>query len=340
MLNTHRTSRDAAALRQLGFGLKRGGSGVISFEECDLNDEERHKLVSERVRKLRTDLGLNQTEFARFIGIPNGQSQVSRWERGEGAPDSRNAALLAAKGNGDPLYYQGLEPIDPHGASHVAMDTVRIVGEVQAGEWRESIEWPEDDQYEFPIAAGFDLPKYNMKGFVVRGESMNRVYPDGSFVFVADLMTNPIEPRHGDIVLVDRRNKRGEHEASLKRMQVQPTGEVWLCPESTSLHHQQPLSLQRDKDESFDVRISGVVVFEFVSRRSFQFNAVGSAPTDAAQARVQEVMRRHNRGDSHPKIAADLGISRERVRQIVKENGGKPRSEQKAQRLRVVKTDE
>lgn len=37
------------------------------------------------------------------------------------------------------------------------------------------------------------------------------------------------------------------------------------------------------------------------------------------------ILRRHNAGESHVDIAADYGITRERVRQIVKAEGGTPR---------------
>ncbi|TGT72932.1 hypothetical protein EN802_13720 [bacterium M00.F.Ca.ET.159.01.1.1] len=37
------------------------------------------------------------------------------------------------------------------------------------------------------------------------------------------------------------------------------------------------------------------------------------------------ILRRHDAGESHVAIAADYGISRERVRQIIKAAGGKPR---------------
>ena len=41
--------------------------------------------------------------------------------------------------------------------------------------------------------------------------------------------------------------------------------------------------------------------------------------------RDREIMRRHERGELHSAIAAVFGISRERVRQIVKRDGGAPR---------------
>lgn len=49
-----------------------------------------------------------------------------------------------------------------------------------------------------------------------------------------------------------------------------------------------------------------------------------------------EILRRHESGERHTRIAEDLGISRERVRQIVARVGGKPRSIQREEDWRNV----
>lgn len=50
------------------------------------------------------------------------------------------------------------------------------------------------------------------------------------------------------------------------------------------------------------------------------------------QERNKEILRRHIAGEEHPAIGADYGMSRERVRQIVRAQGGVPRRTQIAGR--------
>lgn len=61
----------------------------------------------------------------------------------------------------------------------------------------------------------------------------------------------------------------------------------------------------------------------------------------ASSARVpsdrnREILARHEAGEDHPSIATAFGITRERVRQIVKANGRKPRSEMRRDEFQAV----
>lgn len=52
--------------------------------------------------------------------------------------------------------------------------------------------------------------------------------------------------------------------------------------------------------------------------------------------RNREILARHEAGEEHPSIAAAFGITRERVRQIVKKHGGKPRTEMRRDEFQVI----
>lgn len=291
-----------------------------------MDRDEQKRLAAARVRDLRLELGLEQDEFARHIGLQNGQSQVSRWERGASLPSAENAALLAAKGNGDPLFYRGIDIVrDP---SALPTRTIRVVGELQAGAWKESIEWHEEDQYDFPLAEMMGVPRYDMQAYIVRGTSMNRIYPEQSVVLVANLFTNPIQVESGDIVLVQRRNRDGMYEASLKEYVVERDGSKWLWPRSHDPEFQSPLNVAAGNDGDSEVTVQGVVVFDFVPRRKFKTTTRPAT----GDPRIDQIIERHNAGESHPKIAADFGLTRERVRQIVEESGAKPRRAQRQAR--------
>lgn len=217
-----------------------------------MTDEDRKKRAAERVRQLRESFNMEQPEFARFIGLPkDGQSSISKWEAGKSAPGSKAAALLAIKGGKDAVYYQGLEPISSAPAANVRM--APIVGELQAGAWREAIEFPPDEQDEYPIPAS--MPNFDLQGFVVRGTSMDQVFPDGTVVLVAGTISNGIQPRSGDYVLVQRSNAAGLFEASLKQYVVEPNGSKWLWPRSNDPRFQAPLSVEENDDATITGRV-------------------------------------------------------------------------------------
>ncbi|RWO20704.1 S24 family peptidase [Mesorhizobium sp.] len=217
-----------------------------------MTDEDRKRRAAERVRELRESFGMEQPEFARFIGLPkDGQSSISKWEAGKSAPGAKAAALLALKGGKDALYYQGLEPIASAPSANVRM--ARIVGEVQAGAWREAIEFPPDEQEPYPVPPS--TPNFDMQAFVVRGPSMNQVFPDGTVVLVAGTIANRITPKSGDYVLVQRVNPDGLHEASLKQYVVDVDGSKWLWPRSNDPHYQTPLLVSENDDASITGRV-------------------------------------------------------------------------------------
>lgn len=227
-----------------------------------MDNDARKKLAAERVRALRESLGLDQIHFADHLKLgKGGQSLVSKWETATAAPGAKSAAILATYGGQDPLYYQGLEPLSSMPTDRVR--AVKAVGEVQAGAWKEAVEWDIEDQYDWPIPP--TVPQYdNMNVFIVRGTSMNLIYPDGSAVLVAGTIANRLHPQNDDIVLVQRVNDQGQHEASLKQYRVLPDGSKWLWPRSTDPEFQQPLKVE--SKNGHDVTITGIVVLDFILR--------------------------------------------------------------------------
>lgn len=273
---------------------------------------DRKKKTTERWRQafssFQESLGreVTQGEFAEFIGLHGGQPRISKIMNGSATPDAEEALLLAARMGGDPIFYQGLEPIHSD-AGRPPQFRVEYGGDVQAGVWHEANDFGEGEP--LPIIWMLNVPHYNdMRYYRVRGLSMNKIYSDNDVVVVASVFTNPLLPRHEDIVLVQRRNKRGLYEATLKELQIDTVGRKWLWPRSTAPEFQAPLDLSGSES---DVQITGVVVLDFrMPRRRHGAN-------DDVQTREQEILDRKNRGQSNAKIGADLGISRERVRQIL-----------------------
>jgi repressor LexA len=215
--------------------------------------------IAKKIKELRERLGIDQIELARRLGDVN-QSTVSKWERGLQKPNAERQAKLAEAAGVTVGEWLGIEPTS---AADFRGKTVMVVGDLQAGAWREAIEWDYDDQYPMPVIMDPSRPSYPMQGFVVRGTSMNRPYPEGSHVFVASTISNGLTPRNGDHVLVIRRNKRGLYEATLKEYVVNEDGSRWLWPRSTDPQYQAPMKINGDDSE--EVTIAGIVQGSFVS---------------------------------------------------------------------------
>lgn len=144
---------------------------------------------------------------------------------------------------------------------------VRVRGAVEAGAWKEAVEWPEEDWYPVPavpMPAYTDMPQFALE---VRGPSMNAVYPDGSMVVCVFLMHLSREPRSGERVVVERR-RSGFVEATVKEYVVED-GVPKLYPRSDHPKHQEPIVLQtglqdgEDENQDEQTRITAVVVGSF-----------------------------------------------------------------------------
>lgn len=222
-----------------------------------MNDDIQKIAVAKRIKSFREHLGMDQAQFAEYLGMgDSGQSTISKWERQKQIPGTEHAAKLADKSGQSPLYWIGLEPVEIRPISP-SMKMVPLVGEIQAGNWRESI--ADAEPMMVPLPPTMVASRYNVKAFLVRGNSMDRIYPDGSYVFIAGLFDNPIEPVSGNIVLVQRRNQKGWYEATLKEMVVDPNGKKWLWPRSNDPEHQSPIQVENGAHENEDVLILGVV---------------------------------------------------------------------------------
>jgi repressor LexA len=110
-------------------------------------------------------------------------------------------------------------------------DYVSVVGEVQAGTWREVFQWPEGDRYPMPVPSDTRFPGVPRFGLEIRGHSMNEIYPDGATIFCVRFSDLARGPKHGERVVVER-FRAGLVEATCKELVVDKTG-PFLVPRST-----------------------------------------------------------------------------------------------------------
>lgn len=150
-----------------------------------------------------------------------------------------------------------------------------VKGDVEAGVFREQTEWPLDDWYEIEVQPS-DVPGEHT-GLVVRGRSMDRIFPPGTELRVAPLIGTGIEFEDGDYAIVERR-KSGLVEVTCKRLRSVPEG--WeLVAESTLPEFKHPISIGKPiegaegemffKESLFDdeVRVRALVVDAYLPLR-------------------------------------------------------------------------
>lgn len=129
-------------------------------------------------------------------------------------------------------------------ARRIELETVYVRGAVQAGVWREAIEW--DPGEWFPVTVPVDRLRPGLRrfGLLVRGNSMNRLYPDGTVVIVVKFAELGRPPRTGDRVLVLRRSSSEDvFEATLKEYELDAQGRHVLWPRSSDPEFQTPIIL-------------------------------------------------------------------------------------------------
>ncbi|NEU14631.1 LexA family transcriptional regulator [Methylobacterium sp. BTF04] len=224
--------------------------------------------ISRTIREIRKRLAENQATFAKRMGVT--QSTVSKWESGTQSPDTQSLLNLSEISG---IEIGDLLEDDDHDFRRSDFGiTVTISGSVQAGEWVEAVEWDSFQHFQVQIPTPKEWPDLDIQGFLVRGNSMNNIYPDGSVVFAVPVIKNRIRPGPGDRVIVERRDNRQLFEVTLKELGLDSEGELVLWPRSNDPRHQTPVRVgSKQPDDIEEVRITGVVVASFVLDRAARY---------------------------------------------------------------------
>jgi hypothetical protein len=111
---------------------------------------------------------------------------------------------------------------------------------VQAGVWREQVDWAPDECFEARV--GPPLVGGSRYGIVVEGRSMDRKLPPGTILECVKLIGSAIVPKDGDYVVVER--KQGAlRELTCKRLEVLADGTYQLRAESTLPEFKDPIPI-------------------------------------------------------------------------------------------------
>lgn len=196
--------------------------------------------------------GRSQSALARFMGVvpeivnrmANGRRSIKAHEA-----DLIRAYLAATTGVGGATF--------PHISPRPTAASVLVVrGTVEAGSWREVAFTDLEHDFE-TLPAPRSVVDSGAFALRVAGPSMDRLYPDGSYVVVQPWHGGPLP--YGKRVVVERARPDGLVETTVKELVQGRDGEPELWPRSNHPAHQAPVTY---KDvEGVTVRILGVVIW-------------------------------------------------------------------------------
>lgn len=137
---------------------------------------------------------------------------------------------------------------------------VTVIGTVEAGVWREAIEWDEDKKYNIHVPMGESPNGVRRFALEVSGNSMNLVYPQGTILICEDIIDRR-QPENGERVIVIRRDRSGLYETTVKEYQVDAKNRIWLIPQSSDPEFQTPMLLEdHHQGEEDSLRILAAVI--------------------------------------------------------------------------------
>lgn len=141
--------------------------------------------------------------------------------------------------------------------------TVWVAGSVEAGAFREAIEWDRSKWYAIDVPVQPRFQKMT-RALEVRGPSMNLEYREGAIVLWVEMLSvRP--PRHGDHVIVYAYRDDDEIEATVKELRV-TDGKRWLWPRSDHPDHQQPVDVDNPAENIKRIEIHGLVIGDYRQR--------------------------------------------------------------------------
>lgn len=153
---------------------------------------------------------------------------------------------------------QGQSPLDTDTLIPKDIHAPPVVGEVQAGVWREPGLFEDEDIPTLPMVMDPSYRSIPQYAWRVVGNSMNRVAEHGSYVVGVRYIDLGRSPETGELAVIQR--QRGPTaEYTLKRV-VRRGREIALEPESTDPRFQEPIWLKSAAEAGEEVEATHLVL--------------------------------------------------------------------------------
>lgn len=209
------------------------------------------------LRSALTNSGLSQSEVAKRLthklGRQIDRSAVNKMSKGKRAI-AGDELLAISEITETPAPQPG------DGAIQVELPIagLPIVGTIQAGAWLDTAMMdPVSEPEMVQLLPDRRFPRARQYVLLVRGDSMSREWPDGSYVTVVDFAESGLALKDGLTVHVERHEASGQRvEITLKKVKI-INGRFWLYPHSDNAQWK-PFALT-GRDGASDIIVKGVV---------------------------------------------------------------------------------
>jgi transcriptional regulator with XRE-family HTH domain len=212
--------------------------------------------LAQRLIKCRKERKWSQAKVGKELDVT--RNAVSLWESGTSTPTPerlREAAVLFGKSYEWLSTGRGLEQ-----ERNATVEGLRLVGDIQAGVWREPTESQDMEFMRVPVAPVSDYPVEAQYALRIVGNSVDRIAKDGAIIHCIDVGMANLTPRDGDLVCAER--IRGTlREMTVKRLRA-VNGALELWPESTDPTQQEKLAYKPPKGNG-EVIIRAIVIGAF-----------------------------------------------------------------------------
>lgn len=150
---------------------------------------------------------------------------------------------------------------------------VTLRGTVKAGKWAEALEMPQEDQYQIPFDQNIfnEYPKDNVYALIVDGDSMDKEYKEGAYLYCISIECIGRKLTTGEHVIVERQHA-GKYECTVKEIEFKQDKSVLLWPRSYNPDHQSPLIISdptiANRSDHTIIRVTALVIGHFYRRSS------------------------------------------------------------------------
>lgn len=213
--------------------------------------------IGDRIRARREQLGMSQEELADAVGMK--QQGIQSIEAGN-SKHPRKLREIANTLKIAETYLRGETDLDHlRPEDWQPTQAMPVIGEVAAGLWLETGAMPDKPLETLPFAPMMSTKAtYALK---VRGNSVDKVAPDGSYLICADIGMTGIEINDGDLVIVERRQIQEQlREVTVKRVRSIKGG-IELVPVSTDPRWKPIKYLKSQHSDDLELRVIAHVLW-------------------------------------------------------------------------------
>lgn len=212
------------------------------------------KTMIDRIYERLDDLGMSASAASRAAGL--GQDYIRDLKRKVGHPGAESLAKLAKALKVSPDFLL----TGKTGSPTVEVVGLPVVGVIEAGQFRDITLVSQDEDYPTVnvVKDERNFPHARQYALRVSGDSMDKYFPNGSFVICAEFGDTGLALKPGLVLHVER-SVAGTHlvETTLKEVEVE-NGTRYLAPRSSNPRHKR-IEVNGD-DDMIEYQVRGVVI--------------------------------------------------------------------------------